>query len=282
MNLPKKPALSALLLALAALLCHAASPADIDEEDPYFILSGQADQAAAEGDYEASAARLLEAMAVRPDAPENVMLLSNLGMIYSYLDRDSLAIATLTAALDRAPAMRTVLANRAHVYLKIGRDPEARADLDRLVALDSLNAEGRYLRGLLALAANEDSLAAADFAVLESLSPEGLPTAIARAALLTKQGLAADALPYLRRMASLAPRPEHFAALAETFLALGRLSEAGETISEGMEKFPDNAELYLCRAKLHRDLYELDRARADARQAQRLGIPRDKIKALGL
>lgn len=49
-----------------------------------------------------------------------------------------------------------------------------------------------------------------------------------------------------------------------------------------MEKFPDNAELYLCRAKLHRDLYELDRARADARQAQRLGIPRDKIKALGL
>ncbi len=178
--------------------------------------------------------------------------------------------------------MRTVLANRAHVYLKIGRDPEARADLDRLVALDSLNAEGRYLRGLLALAANEDSLAAADFAVLESLSPEGLPTAIARAALLTKQGLAADALPYLRRMASLAPRPEHFAALAETFLALGRLSEAGETISEGMEKFPDNAELYLCRAKLHRDLYELDRARADARQAQRLGIPRDKIKALGL
>ena len=83
MNLPKKPALSALLLALAALLCHAASPADIDEEDPYFILSGQADQAAAEGDYEAAAARLLEAMAVRPDAPENVMLLSNLGMIYS-------------------------------------------------------------------------------------------------------------------------------------------------------------------------------------------------------
>lgn len=282
MNLPKKHALSALLILLAALLCHAAGDRHIDEEDPYFLLSGQADQAAAEGDYEAAAARLLEAMAVRPDAPENIMLLSNLGMIYSYLDRDSLSIATLTAALDRAPAMRTVLANRAHVYLKIGRDLDARRDLDRLIEADSLNAEGRYLRGLLALAADEDSLAEADFAVLESLSPEGLPTAIARAALLTKQAKSADALPYLRRMASLDPQPEHFAALAETYLALGRLSEAGSAIREGMEKFPDNAELYFCRAKLHRDLYELDRARQDAKQAQRLGIPRDRIKALGL
>lgn len=281
MNLPKKLALSALLILIATIAVHAAGK-DIDEEDPYFILSGQADQAAAEGDYEAAAARLLEAMSIRPDAPENVMLLSNLGMIYSYLDRDSLAIATLSAALDRAPAMRTVLANRAHVYLKSGRDLDARRDLDRLVAVDSLNAEGRYLRGLLALAANEDSLAAADFAVLESLDPKGLPTAIARASLLTKQGHAVDALPYLRRMASLNPQPEHFAALAETYLSLGRLSEAGETIRDGMEKYPDNAELYYCRAKLHRDLYELDRARQDARQAQRLGIPRDKIKALGL
>lgn len=274
--------LLSLLFLTAWLACPAQSTKDIDEEDPYYLLSGQADKAIADGDYESAAARLLEAMSIRPDAPENVMLLSNLGMVYSYLDRDSLALATLTRALDKAPSMRTVLANRAHVLLKMGRDPEARADLDRLVAADSLNAQGRYLRGLLALAANDDSIASADFDVLEKLDPEGLATAIGKASLLTKHGRAAEALPYLRRMASLDPQPEHYAVLAETLLSLGNLSEAGETIKTGMEKYPDNADLYFCRAKLHRDLYELDRAREDAKKALRLGIPRDKIKELKL
>ena len=269
------------LLILISCLCCLASGVDIDEEDPYYILSGQADKAIAEGDYEAAAARLLEAMSVRPDTPENVMLLSNLGMVYSYLDRDSLAVATLSKALDRAPAMRTVLANRAQILLKMGRDLDARRDLDRLIAVDSLNAKGRYLRGLLALAANQDTIAESDFAILESLDPKGLPTAIGRASLLTKQGHMAEALPYLQRMASLDPQPEHFAVLAETLLALGELTRAGEVLKDGLEKFPDNAELYYCRAKYHRDLYELDQARRDARLAQKLGIPREKIKELG-
>lgn len=273
---------SSLLLLVVCFCTYGQSSKDIDEEDPYYLLSGQADKAIAEGDYESAVARLLEAMSIRPDAPENVMLMSNLGMVYSYLDRDSLALATLGKALDRAPSMRTVLANRAHVLLKMGRDLEARHDLDKLVSVDSLNVEARYLRGLLALAANEDSIASDDFVVLESLSPKSLITAIAKASLLTKQGRTAEALPYLERMASLDPQPEHFAVLAETQLALGRLSEAGETIKSGMEKYPENAELYFCRAKLHRDLYELDRAREDARKAARLGIPKNKIKELNL
>ena len=269
-----------LLILLLSFTCFARPVAESEEEDPYYLLSGQADKAIADGDYESAAARLLEAMSVRPDAPENVLLLSNLGMVYSFMDRDSLALSTLNKALEKAPSMRTVLANRAHVLLKMGRDPEAKTDLSRLIEIDSLNAEARYLHGLLALAANEDSIAGLDFAVLESVDPQGLTTAIARAALLTKHGRTREALPYLRRMSSLDPQPEHFAALAETLLALGELSEAGEVINSGMAKFPDNAELYYCRAKLHRDLYELDRARADARRAASLGIPAKKIKEL--
>ena len=176
--------------------------------------------------------------------------------------------------------MRTVLSNRAHVLLKMGRDMEARSDLAREIDADSLNAEARYIHGLLSLWAGEDSVANVDFTVLESVAPTGLATAIARSAYLTKHGKTREALPYLRRMASLDPQPEHYAALAETLLSLGELTEAGEAITTGMEKFPDNAELYYCRAKLHRDLYELDRAREDARTAAKLGIPKDKIKEL--
>lgn len=270
----------ALLFSLSLLPAFAQQSKDNDEEDPYYLLTEQADKAIADEDYESAAARLIEAMSIRPDAPENVMLLSNLGMVYSYMDRDSLALATLNKALERAPSMRTVLANRAHVLLKMGRDPEARNDLSRLIEVDSLNVEARYLHGLLSLYAGDDSIANIDFTVLESQAPNGLSTAIARSAYLTKQGKTREALPYLRRMASLDPQPEHYAALAETLLSLGELTEAGEAIKTGMEKFPDNAELYYCRAKLHRDLYELDRAHEDATKAARLGIPREKIKEL--
>ena len=272
--------ISALLLSFCILSAVAQDAKDNGDEDPYYLLTEQADKAIAAQDYESAAARLIEAMSIRPDAPENVMLLSNLGMVYSYMDRDSLALETLNKALDRAPSMRTVLSNRAHVLLKMGRDMEARSDLARVIDADSLNAEARYLHGLLSLWAGEDSVANVDFTVLESVAPTGLATAIARSAYLTKHGKTREALPYLRRMASLDPQPEHYAALAETLLSLGELTEAGEAITTGMEKFPDNAELYYCRAKLHRDLYELDRAREDARTAAKLGIPKDKIKEL--
>jgi len=270
----------ALLISFSALSVGAQDSKDAEEEDPYYLLTEQADKAIAAEDYESAATRLLEAMSIRPDAPENVLLLSNLGMVYSYMDRDSLALATLNKALERAPSMRTVLSNRAHVLLKMGRDPEARQDLGRVIDADSLNAEARYLHGLLSIAAGDDSIANNDFTVLESVDPNGLSTAIARSVYLTKHGQTREALPYLRRMASLDPQPEHYAALAETLLSLGELTEAGETINTGMEKYPDNAELYYCRAKLHRDLYELDRAREDARMAVKLGIPKDKIKGL--
>ena len=87
--------ISALLLSFCILSAVAQDAKDNGDEDPYYLLTEQADKAIAAQDYESAAARLIEAMSIRPDAPENVMLLSNLGMVYSYMDRDSLALETL-------------------------------------------------------------------------------------------------------------------------------------------------------------------------------------------
>ena len=115
-----------------------------DEEDPYYLLCGQADAAIKDGKFDEAAARLIDAMSVRPDSPQNILLLSNLGMVYSYMGRDSLALATLDEALRRAPSMRTVLSNRAHVLLNMGRDSEAMRDFTAVIASDSLNTDARF------------------------------------------------------------------------------------------------------------------------------------------
>ena len=62
-----------LLMASCAFVKAATASVPDDEEDPYFLLCGQADKAIADGDYSEAAARLIDAMSVRPDAPENVL-----------------------------------------------------------------------------------------------------------------------------------------------------------------------------------------------------------------
>ena len=98
------------LLLLVTVLPSVARDVPDDEEDPYFILSGQAAEAIDSCDYENAAARLLEAMSLRPNSPENVLLMSNLGMVYSYMDKDSLALMTLNRASSKPDATKRLTA----------------------------------------------------------------------------------------------------------------------------------------------------------------------------
>lgn len=282
-RLPKLLAACATVVVMLAAAhgLRAAGPAvPDDEEDPYFLLCGQADQAIAEGRYEEAAARIIDAMSVRPRAAENVLLLSNLGMVYSYMGRDSLALATLDEAHRQAPAMRTVLANRARVLLKNGRDREAYRDFSDVLAADSLNAEALYYHGTIALYTGDTATAERDFSVLQSVAPDDIDTATALSGLYTATGRHAEAVPYLQRLTKDDPSPEYFGALATELLALDRISEASTAIADGLAKYPDSAGLYLCRARLNRARYRMDEARADARRAVELGASQAQAKAI--
>lgn len=251
-----------------------------DEEDPYVLLCGQADQAVADGDFDGAAKRLLEAMSLRPDSPQNVLLLSNLGMIYSYMDNDSMAIAVLDEAVRRAPELRTAQSNRGEVLLKLGRDKEAFETFGNVIAADSLNIDARYYHGTIALYTGKLDTAEADFAILKSMMPEAIATARALGMLYSLSGRDREALPYLRKLISLEPAPEYYAALAGSLLALSELSEASGVIAEGIERYPDDPELYYYRAILNRDRFLLDDARADAARAAALGVNPKRIASI--
>ena len=216
----------------------------------------------------------------RPWPTENVLLLSNLGMIYSYMDNDSMAIAVLDEAVRRAPELRTAQANRGEVLLKLGRDKEASEAFEKVIAADSLNIDARYYHGTIALYSGKLDAAEADFNVLRSIVPEALTTARALGMLYSLSGRDRDALPYLRKLVSLEPAPEYYAALAGSLLALSELSEASGVLAEGLERYPDDPELYYYRAILNRDRFLLDDARADAARAAALGVNPKRIAAI--
>lgn len=283
----KKMTLRRIVAVFAAVfaLCHAGfgqivSEVPLDEEDPYVLLCGQADQAVEKGQYSEAATRLLEAMAMRPDSPQNVLILSNLGMIYSYMNEDSLAIATLNEALSKQPALKTARLNRAKVFLKIGRDSDAYADFGTLLETDSLNAELRYYHGTIALYKGNREQANRDYAVLEAVEPEGFLTAQAMGVFHSLTGNDAKAIPYLKKVIEQEPAAEYYAALAGCLLATGELAEASAILREAMEAYPSDPELYYYRARLNKARFLLDDAHADADRAVALGLNPKRVAGI--
>ncbi len=272
------------LLLIATSLCVlpfvCAGQSDDFDEDPYVILCGEADAAIANEDYPTAALRLKEAIYMRPHSPSNVLLLSNLGMIYSMMDSDSIALNILDEAIAAYPEMKIAHSNRAKILLKCNRDKDAYSEFETIISLDSLDAEARYYHGLIALYGGELAPAEDDFTVLENLEPRTVRTARAMSALYSLSGRSREAIPHYMNLINEEPAAEYFAALAGCYLHLQNLSEASATIAEGMEKYPEDPELYYYRAWLNRDRYRLEDARRDGAKAIKLGANPMKVNAL--
>ncbi len=284
--LPQKSRSMAKLLCylLASIFVISASaqsiaPTDIGnyEEDVYFILSGEADKAISEGDYQTAVKRINEAIEHDPDNPTNVLLLSNLGILYNYLDQDSLALEALDRANLMAPSMTVVLVNRAKLRLKMGDDKEAYEDFGKVIARDSTNTEVLFYHGMMALYSGKQKEAQSDFRVLENIAPKGRETAIALSSLYSMTGRDAEAIPYLQELVEIDPQPEYYANLASCYIMIDHLSEASALLSEAMGKFPDDPELYLYRALLNKKRYLLKEAKEDAAKAVSLGADPRKV-----
>lgn len=276
--------LTAILTALL-LTCVGAGAATADsltnyDEDPYVILVGEAEAAIAEGNYPEAAQRLLDALSVGPQRESNPLLQSNLAMVYSYMDQDSLALKKLDELIASMPRMTTAIQNRAHVLMKLGDDRRAFDDFTTVLDIDSLNLDARYYHGMMALYGGRRDIAEADFAVLQSRDPDSIDTATALATLysLTRQDQLA--LDYLRRLVKEIPSPEYYSALAGCLLALDRLSEASEVIADGLKRYSHDPELYYYRARLNHACYRLDEAHADAKRAIELGASPTRVNAI--
>lgn len=253
---------------------------DIDEEDPYFILTGEADSAIARQDYYVAIMRLRDAMAVEPDNPGNVLLLSNLGMIYSYLDQDSMALQAYNEALEKAPSMSTVLCNRALLRLKMGQDVEAWRDFSAVIDRDSLNATARYYHGIISLYGGDRQGAEEDFMVLEQIDPDSDHALVAMSSLYSLTGQSRKAIPYYEKLIERDPAAEYYSALAGCYLDLENYTEASHVIGEGLRTCGDDPELYYYRAWLNKANYLLDDAHADAKRAIDLGADPRRVNAL--
>lgn len=247
------------------------------DERPYFILVGESENAVAAGDYDTAALRLIEAMSVEPANPLNVALMSNLGMIYYYDEKDSLALVTLDEAVRRAPRLIGAREHRARVLMGMGRDRDAYDEYAAIIDIDSINTDARYYHGMMALYAGDLKTAEADFAIMERVVPVSRKNYMAHATLFAMTGRDQQAIPLLRKLIDLEKMPEHYAQLAGCLIAVDNLDGASRTIGEGLSLFKEDPELLYYRAILNKKRYMYADAVRDAMRAVELGVSRAKL-----
>ena len=255
-------------------------PDSVFEADPYFILMGEADSAIIKHDWPTAVLRLNDALAVKPQHPSNALLYNNLATVYGYMGQDSLSLDTFNKGLEIAPNMLTLILGRGRALLANGKVSEAFVDFNRAVELDSVSVDARYYRGMVALYGGDLVRAERDFEVMNRVAPKLADTAIALSTLYAMTHREKEAIPLLKGLIAHDPAAEFYATLAECYLATDDLSNASETIGAGLERYPQNAELYYCRAWLNRGRYLLDDAQADAKTAIKLGANPRKVNKL--
>ena len=237
------------------------------KSEPYYDLVGEADKAIADGRFESADSLLLSALRLEPGNPLNVMLINNLGMVRHYMGRDSLALATLNDAHAMAPVSVTVLSNRARVLTDMGRLTDAYADYSRVLELDSTVIEPRYYHGMLALYRGDLATAETDMARLRELSPDHSLTYRGLGAICYATGRYDDAITYYSKLLAREKEVSTYALRAELYLLTDRLADCSDDIALGLELDPDDAGLYLLRARLNMARFRPDDARADGQRA---------------
>ena len=221
-----------------------------------------------------------EAMRTEPSNPQNVMLLSNVGMLHHYAGEDSLALHTLSEARAMAPASVVILKNRAQVLADMNRVDDAMRDYDLLLSMDSTYTDAWFGRAALNLRMARYDNAEADALKLLALQPDNLQGKYVLSLIYSNTGRPAEAIPMFTALIDDKPQAPLYADRALCRLQLDELPEAADDIARGLELNPDEAELYYCRAILNLRRFREEDARKDADKAIELGMYAPVVNAL--
>lgn len=265
---------------ILTIMCCACVSLFGNADSDYMKYVQWGDDVIAKGKWSEAITYLEEAMRTEPSNPQNVMLLSNVGMLHHYAGEDSLALHTLSEARAMAPSSVVILNNRARVLSAMGRADDALKDYDLILQMDSTFADAWYDRAALHLRGGRPDLAEADARKFMEAIPDDLQGKLLMAVIYSNTRRPAEAIPLYTELIKVKPEAVYYSARAMCRLQLEELAEAADDIARGLELDPRDAELYYCRAFLNLLRYREDDARADAAKAVELGLNPARAAAL--
>lgn len=239
----------------------------------YLELADSADYFISHENWPRAEKAIMEALRLEPANFSNSLLLANLGLVQANKGEFNKAIESLSLGLNIAPSSTVLLNNRAHTYLMVDSVAAAAVDLDRSLAIDSLQEWTLSTRGFLYLQDRDTEKASKTFEKLKKEFPENPSLFAGLAALAEYQGDSEKALENYQRALSLNENDEESReALIMLLIKLNDYSSARAQIRQGLDLNPENPMYYLLRGYLHRLNFRNDEALADKKIALSKGL----------
>ena len=217
---------------------------------------------------------LKEVLKNYPDDNNNSLIISNLATVQRYQGKYQEAINNYTFAINMTPNAVTLLKNRASLYLDIDSVTDALEDFERILLLDEKDEETRYYHGILSIRVGDMDAAKKDFDYILFYNP---PTGLGREGLalwFKKRGDNIEAIKYYSEIIKQHPSAIRLSNRAECYLSLKRLNDAESDIRKALEMAPEDAYLYVLRAKLDKARFNRADVERDLDLAEKYGISR--------
>lgn len=253
---------------------------NMDTTSTYYVMLDSAQQMIDLHRWSEAECCLTRALAADPNHPSNSMILSNLATLQRYQGRLDDAIKNYTMALDITPNAVTLLLNRAAAYLQVGDNDKAMTDYERVRQLDPTDAESRYSLGVLAVERHEYGRAEDLFNEIKRVNPQSGLASEGLGLMHKSLGNYTKAIQYLSEVIKAQPNPQLLANRADCYLTQKQLNLAEEDIRLALTMTPDDAYLYVLRAKLNKLRFNRQDMERDIELAVEHGLDRSLVESL--
>lgn len=259
--------LTSLLIAFSACTVSDSSPVT-----PYMQYVDSADYYISHSRWIDAERSLVAALRSEPANQGNLLLLSNLGTVRTQLGNYTGAIEAFDIGLSRAPRSTVLLINRALAQIGLNNIDGALNDLSFALQCDPNLPRALETRGILYLNRGEFEVALADFTLLHELNPDNTAALAGIAQCQAAQGNYKEAISCLREIIKNESDEFYHFLLTLYLIENNQPLDATDAVRNALEQFPQSGRLYLLRAVLHKQNYQLSEADAALKLAHKYGV----------
>lgn len=251
-----------------------------DAQDEYLSKIDSAEVYIGKAQWDRAEVFIKEALQVNPADPNNSLLLSNLATVQRYQNKLAEALGNYTKALAITPHAVTLLSNRANLYMDMDSIDAACRDYEAIISLDHNDLESRYYHGMIAIDRGNMDVAKKDFDEIVKISPKS-PLGIEGMAMWNKaSGNYQEAALLYNQLIDKDKNVTYLSNRAECYLKLKRLNDASDDIREALEMAPDDAFLYILRARLSKARFVESDKKRDIALAIKYGMSKRMAEQL--
>ncbi|MDE5796556.1 MAG: tetratricopeptide repeat protein [Muribaculaceae bacterium] len=260
-----------IIVSLIAAL-SACTVSDSTSVTPYMQYVDSADYYISRSRWIDAERSLITALRSEPANQGNILLLSNLGTVRTQLGDYSGAIEAFDIGLSRAPRSTVLLVNRALAQIGLDNIDGALNDLSFALQCDSELPRALETRGLLYLNRGEFEAALADFTLLHEINSDNTAALAGIAQCQAAQGNYTEAIIHLREIMKRESDEFYHFLLTLYLIENNQPLEATDAVRNALEQFPQSGRLYLLRAVLHKQHYQLSEAEAALKLAHKYNV----------